>query len=104
MLAIRTTSNSLELPLAARGAMLLPPAYMELLVAQANERFTSNRGRTDALHAAFLAALPAHSAAAGPAAGPVACPAACPDRGGSGCPPSAGGDPLISSLGHSLMR
>ena len=84
MLAIRTTSNSLELPLAARGAMLLPPAYMELLVAQANERFTSNRGRTDALHAAFLAALPAHMAAAGPAA----CPAACPDRGGSGCAPS----------------
>ena len=56
MLAIRTTSNSLELPLATRGAMLLPASYMALLVAQANERFAANRARTDGLHAAFLAA------------------------------------------------
>ena len=92
MLAIRTTSNSLELPLASRGVMLLPPSYMELLVTQANERFASNRGRTDALHAAFLAdaadaaarcaecapsaSTPSASAPSAPASAPASAPVA----------------------------
>ena len=94
MLAIRTTSNSLELPLASRGVMLLPPSYMELLVTQANERFASNRGRTDALHAAFLAdaadaaarcaecapsaSTPSASAPSAPASAPASVPTSAP--------------------------
>jgi len=58
MLAIRTTSNCLELPVARHGACLLPATYLEVLVAQANERFAANQARTDALHAAFLASCP----------------------------------------------
>jgi len=64
MLAIRTTANCLELPLATDGALLLPQQYLQLLVAQANERFEANRARTDELHAAFLAACSPSAACA----------------------------------------
>ncbi|EOD31083.1 hypothetical protein EMIHUDRAFT_449657 [Emiliania huxleyi CCMP1516] len=83
MLAIRTTANCLELPVARRGACLLPAAYLELLTAHANEKFVANQARTDALHAAFDAAFDA-ACPAGPRCEDCAAP---PDSGGSAVEP-----------------
>lgn len=55
MLAIRTTANCLEIPLAADGAQLVPDAYLAWVVDHANAKFSANAERLDGLHATFLA-------------------------------------------------
>lgn len=66
MLAIRTTANSIELPVADAGRQLLDPEYLRFLVDYANAKFEANIRKLDALLSAFeRAALEeAHSAQA----------------------------------------
>ena len=56
MLAIRTTANSLELPLHLGGRQLVGGDALDALVAHANGRFDANTQRIDALHNEFRAA------------------------------------------------
>jgi len=69
MLAIRTTSNCLELPVAVSdesGTMrtLVPPEYLSLIVEQANAKFEANAARLDRLYACFEDACKATETAA----------------------------------------
>ena len=59
MLAIRTTANSLELPLHLGGRQLVVGDALDALVAHANGRFDANTQRIDALHNEFRAACAA---------------------------------------------
>ena len=67
MLAIRTTSNCLEMPVATSvpdGARkpLLSASYLEFVVSHANQKFEANTGRIAALHEAFTSAVAAAAA------------------------------------------
>lgn len=54
MLAIRTTANCLELPLAADGATLVTDAYLVWVVDHANAKFGANAKRLEGLHSGFV--------------------------------------------------
>ena len=98
MLAIRTTANSLELPLHLGGRQLVVGDALDALVAHANGRFDANTQRIDALHKEFRAACeappcaecepPAVVAAAPSAAAPEEAPAPAPPA-----PPAAAAAP-----------
>ena len=98
MLAVRTTSNSLELPVAAAGELVLPAPYLHLLVAQANERFAANRARTEALHAAFLAACCGSSGSGGGADGMAVACAECAEEDAESPPSRSQGPKGIKGL------
>ena len=53
MLGIRTTANSLELPVAVRGAVVVSRAYLDVVVEGANRRFLSNAARTAVFQRVF---------------------------------------------------
>ena len=82
MLAIRTTSNCLELPVAVAGRagapreLLVSDDFLRLLVSQANAKFAANAARVDALQAAFESAAPSADAAACAECDPADAPAA----------------------------
>jgi len=56
MLAIRSTANCMELPIASDGHLLVDDSYLQLLVREANSRLMANFFRIDK----FLLALKAH--------------------------------------------
>lgn len=56
MLAIRSTANCMELPIASDGHLLVDDSYLKLLVREANSRLMANFFRIDK----FLLALKAH--------------------------------------------
>lgn len=64
MVAIRTTANSLELPLILHNELLLSRAYLQVLVTDANEKFIENSKRTRALEKHFEQTFFPSSAAA----------------------------------------
>jgi len=53
MVAVRTTSNMLEVPLCSQGKCLVPDAYISFVVSQANTKFVANKTRTDQFSARF---------------------------------------------------
>ncbi len=53
MLAIRTTSDGLELPLVADGARLVSEEYLRFIVTHANAKFEASQRRLAALEAEF---------------------------------------------------
>jgi hypothetical protein len=63
MLAIRTTSNCLELPVArveSDGVSISPmvtPEYLDFVVSHANAKFEANAARSNMLHDVFLSAV-----------------------------------------------
>lgn len=50
MVAIRTTANSIELPIVSNGKLLVGEEYLRFLVTYANEKFDANAVRTRVLH------------------------------------------------------
>jgi tRNA wybutosine-synthesizing protein 3 len=52
---IRTTANTLEIPLARNGQLFVDEAYLKWIVEVANDKFRANKRRTDQLLDAFKA-------------------------------------------------
>ncbi|KAF0719407.1 Aste57867_1060 [Aphanomyces stellatus] len=57
MVAIRTTANAMEIPIAMHGKLMVDEAYLRWLLDIANEKFHANRAKTDKLFAAMLSTL-----------------------------------------------
>ncbi|CAK4122959.1 unnamed protein product [Aphanomyces euteiches] len=57
MVAIRTTANAMEIPIAHQGKLMVDTAYLKWILDIANEKFHANRVKTDKLFAAMLTTL-----------------------------------------------
>ncbi|ETV97155.1 hypothetical protein, variant [Aphanomyces invadans] len=57
MVAIRTTANAMEIPIALHGNLMVNTSYLEWILDIANQKFHANRAKTDKLFATMLTSL-----------------------------------------------
>ncbi|ETV77774.1 hypothetical protein, variant [Aphanomyces astaci] len=57
MVAIRTTANAMEIPIALQGQLMVTDAYLRWILDIANQKFHANRSKTDKLFAAMRTSL-----------------------------------------------